>query len=135
MYKNPVPTVCVIVTNGDMVLLLQRPDTHPKAGTWCLPSGYLEHGESFYDAAVRELREETSLVTEKLEIFDHYSTYSIDGHHEVGIIFKALEFSGVVIVSEEHSTCRWFHLDNLPEFDNIILDAALDQFKKEGVVC
>jgi ADP-ribose pyrophosphatase YjhB (NUDIX family) len=50
----------VIVDDAGRVLLVRRGGP-PRAGTWTLPGGRIEPGESLEDAVLREVREETSL--------------------------------------------------------------------------
>jgi 8-oxo-dGTP diphosphatase len=52
----------VVVDRSARVLLVRRARP-PGAGTWTLPGGRVEGGESFEAAIVRELREETALAT------------------------------------------------------------------------
>ncbi|MDQ4086013.1 MAG: NUDIX domain-containing protein [Actinomycetota bacterium] len=54
--------VGAIVRDGRGRLLMVRRGHEPAAGTWSVPGGRVEPGESDVDAVVREVREETGLV-------------------------------------------------------------------------
>lgn len=58
-YRNPVPVAVLAVPVEDLGVLMVRRVDHP-AGL-ALPSGYIEHGERWEDAAARELAEETGI--------------------------------------------------------------------------
>ena len=58
----------VIIKNDNMILLGKRGKDIEKAdsemheeGTWTLPGGNIEYGETFYEAGKREVKEETGL--------------------------------------------------------------------------
>lgn len=59
---TPRPTVGVgaVVVDDERLLLVLR-GRPPGEGSWSIPGGYLEHGETLAEAVVRELREETGL--------------------------------------------------------------------------
>ncbi|HWU66702.1 MAG TPA: NUDIX domain-containing protein, partial [Methylophilus sp.] len=57
-YKIPVSALILIHTPDLQVLLLERAD---KAGFWQSVTGSTEAGETPYDAAIREVKEETGL--------------------------------------------------------------------------
>ena len=57
MTEGPVQAAGGVVVNEGRVLLVHR----PRYDDWTLPKGKLDPGESFEDAALREVREETGL--------------------------------------------------------------------------
>jgi ADP-ribose pyrophosphatase YjhB (NUDIX family) len=61
---------------GQRGLVVVRRDIEPARGQLALPGGYIEVGESWQQAAVRELREETGLVAmaDEVALFAVHST-------------------------------------------------------------
>ena len=66
-YLNPIPVVVVLVPVGDGVVLVRR-GIEPARGTLTLPGGYMGIGETWQEAGVRELEEETGIVIPAGEI-------------------------------------------------------------------
>lgn len=62
-YRNP-PTVVVVAASTSMGLVLVRRLIEPGVGKLCLPGGYQEMGETWQEAAARELKEETGYVVD-----------------------------------------------------------------------
>lgn len=60
-YKNPKPVAVLIVPTGDGGIYLVRRGIDPHRGRLALPGGYVEEGESWQKAAVREAGEELDL--------------------------------------------------------------------------
>ncbi|KAJ5737997.1 hypothetical protein N7493_001152 [Penicillium malachiteum] len=58
---NPRVGVALFIVRPDGKFVLGRRMGSHGAGTWALPGGHLEHGESFEECAVRETKEETGL--------------------------------------------------------------------------
>ncbi len=67
--QRPVAAVGVVCLRGDQVLLVRR-GTPPLEDSWSLPGGRIEWGERAADAALRELREETSCEAELIGLVD-----------------------------------------------------------------
>ena len=76
----------VVLNEKNQVFLAKRID-NPK-NFWQMPQGGVDEGEDYYDAAIRELKEETSIKTISLiKEIDGLTTYLLP-NHLVGIIWK-----------------------------------------------
>ena len=87
-YKNPFPTVDIIIETPDgRILLIKR--KNPPHG-WALPGGFIEYGESAEDAAIREAKEETGLSVELTGLVGVYSDPDRDPRfHTITTVFSA----------------------------------------------
>lgn len=87
VYRNPVPTVDIIIEIGDRIVLIER--KNPPYG-WALPGGFVDYGESFETAAFREAAEETGLAVKDLSQFHTYSDPNRDPRlHTASTVFIA----------------------------------------------
>ena len=79
MFKTPVSALVLIHTEDLQVLIMERAD---KAGFWQSVTGSLEPGETPWQAAIREVLEETGLHAEQYELQDWQveNTYEIYPH-------------------------------------------------------
>jgi len=86
-YRNPFPTVDIIIEFDDRIILIRR--KNPPLG-WALPGGFVDYGESLEEAAIREAREETSLTIRDLRLLGCYSDPSRDSRfHTISSVFIA----------------------------------------------
>lgn len=78
-YKTPVSALILIHTPDLKVLIMERAD---KPGFWQSVTGSIEADETPYDAAIREVREETGLdaLAYKFEDWQASNTYEIYPH-------------------------------------------------------
>ncbi|KAI3926935.1 hypothetical protein MKX01_032850 [Papaver californicum] len=65
------PTVVGCLVEHDNMILLCKRKIQPGYGLWCLPSGYMEMGESAADGAARETLEEACAEVKILSPFAH----------------------------------------------------------------
>ena len=120
-YKNPLPTVDIIIETGKGIVLIRR--KNPPYG-WALPGGFVDYGETLEQAAVREAREETSLDVELVSQFRAYSDPSRDPrHHTISVIFRARAVCGTPRAADDAIDAGIFDRNNLPD------DLAFDHGK------
>ncbi|MDX3073610.1 NUDIX hydrolase [Streptomyces sp. NPDC088354] len=113
------PTVRVgvqtILRREGAILLGLRVNTFGH-GTWGLPGGHVELGETLLEAAARELKEETGVAALEMRVAHVTDPDPVANHHmQIGV--EVLSFSGEPVVREAHRCGRWefWPLDALPE--------------------
>lgn len=101
------------------VLLQKRSDT----GEWCVPGGALEPGETYIEAATRELSEEVGINVSDLKLFGLYSGDDREIHYPNGdvvyslsVIFITKSFTGEISNSDsEVLDHRFFDKNSIPK--------------------
>lgn len=120
--KNPVPTVDIIIEIDDHIVLIER--KNPPHG-WALPGGFVDYGESFEQAAVREAYEETGIKVSDLRQFRTYSNPDRDARmHTASTVFIG-RGEGLPRAGDDAAKAQLFGRHSLPElaFDHAkILD-------------
>jgi 8-oxo-dGTP diphosphatase len=110
--------VHLILTSGGKVLLLRRADTGFADGSWSVPGGCLDDGETLPAAAAREAREEVGITIDPADLeFAHLCHHADpDGQARVGVFFAAQQWTGEPVNAEPDkcSEIGWHHLDSLP---------------------
>ena len=106
--------MCMICDQSGNVLVQDRRD--PKWSGITFPGGHVEAGESFTDALVREIREETGLI-----IFEPRLCGIKDWIEETGLryvvhFYRADRFEGSLCASDEGEVL-WVPLSNLPNLN------------------
>ena len=120
--ENVELTVLCLITDGDRILLQNRTKNDWQGYT--LPGGHVEPGESFVDAVIREMKEETGLDIKNPRLAG-VKQFPIEGGRYIVLLFKANEYSGTVVSSDEGQMV-WVDSNHLPEihtvddFENLI---------------
>jgi len=135
-HKNPTPTVDVLIElegrPGELVFIERK---HEPIGL-ALPGGFVDEGEWVADAAIREVKEETGLDVEIVELFHVYSDPSRDQRlHTVSTVFIG-RAKGTPVGGDDASSAVVCKPDAVPQplvFDHPRIVADYVAYKQRGV--
>ena len=102
-------SAAAIVTNEEGKVLLLNHVLRPDSG-WGYPGGFVNKGEQAEDAIRREVREETGIDLDKLELHDVRNS----GTH-IEILFVAKSVGEPEVRSREIIELGWFGIDDFPQ--------------------
>lgn len=108
-------TCLCMITRDDEILLQNRVKKDWQGYT--LPGGHIEPGESFVDAVIREMKEETGLDIQNPQLCG-IKQFPIDGGRYIVLLFKTEEFTGEVVSSEE-GQMEWIRRDELAKVNTV----------------
>lgn len=128
----------LLIISGDRLLLLKRARTAGNGGTWGLPGGRLDAGESRYEAACRETREELRKVPPH-EVADAVTVRRGRRHYEVFICRARprLARRWQPDLNPEHEAFRWADLSwcerNLDRLHPVVRHLVADETHRRRV--
>ncbi len=94
---------------GIRFLLLRRAAGIVYAGQWRMVGGKIERGETAWQAALRELEEETGCRPSTFWSVPSVNAFYEWQHDRINLIPAfAAAFEGTPVLSREHDTSRWF---------------------------
>ncbi len=131
VYRNPTPTVDIIIETEGGIVLIER--KNPPFG-WAIPGGFVDYGESFEDAARREAKEETGLTVTLQRQLHTYSDPNRDARqHTASTVFIATA-SGQPVAADDAQKAEIFFEHNLPQlaFDHAKILSDYFAFKATG---
>jgi mutator protein MutT len=117
----------------DGAVLLERRGQPPAQGSWSLPGGLVDVGETLEQAVAREVREECSVevtVSELLGVFEPI-VRDDDGrirYHYVVVDYLAFYSGGEVTIGDDAAELRWVRIDELHEYP--LLPATRDMIER-----
>ena len=113
---------------GLLFLVLKRAKTKMYEHIWQGVAGKIEDGETSWEAAIRELKEETGLAPLKIFVADHVSKFYETNGDRINLVpvFGIEVDSKSVIISQEHCDYKWVEL-------NEALDLLLWRGQKEAI--
>lgn len=109
-YENPKVIAGCIIEQDGKYLLCQRAIA-PRPGTWTLPAGFMENGETLEQAAARETREEACARVRALSL---YTLFDLPHINQVYMFFRAELVDLDFAVGEESLEVQLFHERDIP---------------------
>jgi 8-oxo-dGTP diphosphatase len=127
----------VFIFKDGKFLMGQRRNSHGD-GTWSVPGGHLEYGESFEDTAAREVFEETNLKIKNVRFGAVTNDYfEKEGKHYVTVWMLSDYESGEVKIVEPDKFVKmeWRDFGNLPDplflpWNQLLASEFVEQIKK-----
>ena len=132
--ENVELTVLCLIEDGEKILLQNRVKKDWQG--YALPGGHVEPGESFVDAVIREMKEETGLTVIEPRLVG-VKQFPIENGRYVVLLFKATKWTGNLHSSEE-GQMEWIeysHLSTVETVDdfeqllNVINSSELTEFQ------
>ena len=110
-------------SDGEILIVKRHPKSRTDPDTWELPGGKVDEGESFDDALVREIKEETNL---DCKVGDLAIAIQHDYPHKrtVQMIMHLDDVEGELMISDEHTDAKYASID---EIKTLTLSSCLEK--------
>lgn len=133
----PVPSVDLVVVNGDGEFLLGKRENKPARGTWFVPGGRVLKNESLENAVHRLARQEIGLsveIEDELGYYEHFyalsDTESDTGKHYIPVAYVvSVDGTQAVESDDQHGSLRWF--SSVPKYTH---NYTTDYLRDAGLV-
>ena len=119
-YKYPRPAVAadlVIVYQDELLVIKRNENSEAFPGVLALPGGFLDMHETIEQAAVRELKEETGIDLDELDLslIDVYSGVNRDPRQRtIGVAFyHTFPVKPIVQAGDDAAECHWISIDDV----------------------
>ena len=117
---------------SNMVMVYDK-DTHKvlvqnRVKSWkgcAFPGGHVELGESFYDSAVREIKEETGLIIKNLEYCGMAHWIMEQGGHYIVFLYRTHDYEGELLPETEEGSVFWH---DLPSVEELSLSSGFERY-------
>jgi ADP-ribose pyrophosphatase YjhB (NUDIX family) len=118
--EHPIVGVGGVVVHRHRALLIRR-GSEPLKGEWSIPGGMLELGEELAEGVRRELKEETGLDVEPLEIVAAFDRITREGkrvkYHYVIVDYVCRLKRGRLKPASDVVDARWVRRADLPTYN------------------
>ncbi len=111
---------CTVVKNKEgRFLVMKRADWDTGGGRWDLPGGLTGEVEDIFEAAKRELYEESGIKTNRIK-YSHWYDFDLAEFNQPEKRFRCFVFyteaENPVILSEEHQDYKWVNINEVEKY-------------------
>jgi 8-oxo-dGTP diphosphatase len=125
--KKFTASVGAIITNSDEKVLLLEHILRPASG-WGIPGGFLNQNEQPEQAVRRELREETGLELENVQMLRVRTT-----NRHIEFLFRATSNGTAEVKSREIKSLGWFAVDKMPEEMSSVQKSIVEKVLRDEI--
>lgn len=133
--STPLVGVGAVVVKDGRVLLVRR-GSEPLKGHWTLPGGLLEVGEALTAGVVREVREETGLDVEPIELVELLDRIHREGqrvrYHYVIADYLCRVTAGELRAASDAAAVRWVERSECSSHSALVLDPVTVRVIEKG---
>jgi len=133
--QRPLVGVGAVVVDDGRVLLVRR-GSEPLKGHWTLPGGALEVGESLSEGVVREVREETGLEVEPIELIEVLDRIHCEGervrYYYVIADYLCRVMGGKLQAASDADAVRWVERAEWNSHSALIVDPVTVRVIERG---
>lgn len=100
-------------------LIFKRSSEKIYANQWRMVGGKVNEGEQSWQAALRELKEETGLTPVKLWVIPSVNQFyesKSDAVHTIPAFAAELEFNSKITLDDEHSEYKWISIEDVQSY-------------------
>ena len=133
--QAPMVGIGAVIVEDGRVLLVRR-GHEPLKGHWSLPGGVLEVGESLHAGLVREVKEETGLTVEPIELIELLDRIHRDGerirYHYVIADYLCRIAGGALQAASDADEVRWVERAEWNSHSALVLDPVTVRVIENG---
>lgn len=123
--ETPLLGVGAVIVQEGRALLVRR-GREPLKGHWSIPGGLVEVGESLHAGLIREVREETGLIVEPVELIELLDRIHREGervrYHYVIADYLCRVTGGTLLAASDADEVRWVERAQWNSHSGIALD-------------
>ena len=130
-YVKPTPCNAGVIEDDAGRILLVRRKFDPMKGTWDVPGGFVEFGESLEDSLRREVQEELGCEIGDIAYFASFADtylYKDIVYHTLGAVFSARIIQGTITPGDDVDEYSFFAPEDLP-YDTIAFPSVIRALK------